>query len=118
MMSLFHNGSLRTMKAYYNVQEGGLRVIRSFVYVREKDLGNFAEKNGLPVIAENCPACFEALKCPSGSSAGDTYNRLQVSQWQQCWRYILQASSDSSAGDTYYRLQVTAVLKIHTTGFK
>ncbi|XP_076446986.1 uncharacterized protein LOC143284202 [Babylonia areolata] len=62
MMSLFHNGSLRTMKAHYTVQGGDLRVIRPFVYVREKDLRNFAEKNGLPVIAENCPACFEAPK--------------------------------------------------------
>ncbi|KAK7097022.1 uncharacterized protein [Littorina saxatilis] len=62
IMSLFHNGSLRTMKAHYTVQEGDLRVIRPFVNVREKDLRNFAEKNKLPVIADNCPACFEAPK--------------------------------------------------------
>ncbi|XP_060585872.1 tRNA-cytidine(32) 2-sulfurtransferase-like [Ruditapes philippinarum] len=41
---------------------GDLRVIRPFVYVREKDLRMFAENNKLPVIAENCPACFEAPK--------------------------------------------------------
>lgn len=62
LMSLFHNGILRTMKAQYTVQEGDLRVIRPFAYVREKDLRSFAEKNKLPVIAENCPACFEAPK--------------------------------------------------------
>ena len=39
-----------------------MRVIRPFVYVREKDLRQFAESNKLPVIAENCPACFEAPK--------------------------------------------------------
>jgi tRNA(Ile)-lysidine synthase TilS/MesJ len=39
-----------------------LRIIRPFVYVREKDLRNFAEQNKLPIIAENCPACFEAPK--------------------------------------------------------
>lgn len=27
--------------------------------VREKSLRNFAESRGLPVIAENCPACFD-----------------------------------------------------------
>ncbi|XP_067663197.1 uncharacterized protein [Haliotis asinina] len=62
LMSFFHNGVIRTMKAHYTVQEGDLRVIRPFVFVREKELRNFAEKNKLPVIAENCPACFEAPK--------------------------------------------------------
>merc|ERR1719219_3349118 len=62
MMSTFHNGLLRTMKAHYTVQEGDLRVIRPLVYVREKLLRSFAEMNYLPVIPENCPACFEAPK--------------------------------------------------------
>ncbi|KAK6173853.1 hypothetical protein SNE40_017238 [Patella caerulea] len=62
LMSYFHNGSLRTMKASYTIREGDLRVIRPFVYVREKLLRTFAEKSKLPVIAENCPACFEAPK--------------------------------------------------------
>ena len=43
-------------------REGDLRVIRPFVYVREKDLRTFADSCRLPVIAENCPACFEAPK--------------------------------------------------------
>lgn len=62
MMSVFHNGRLRTMKAHYTVKEEDLRVIRPFAYVREKDLRNFAESRKLPVIPENCPACFEAPK--------------------------------------------------------
>eukprot|EP00118_Oscarella_pearsei_P017421 m.172220 g.172220 ORF g.172220 m.172220 type:complete len:899 (+) comp39084_c0_seq8:2372-5068(+) len=62
LMSAFHNGLLRTMKAHYTVQEGDLRVIRPFVYVREKDLRAFATSSQLPVIPENCPACFEAPK--------------------------------------------------------
>lgn len=62
LMSAFHNGLLRTMKANYTVMEGDLRVIRPFVYVREKELRTFAEKVKLPVITENCPACFEAPK--------------------------------------------------------
>jgi len=61
-MSVFHNGRLRTMKANYKVKEGDLRVIRPLVYVRERQLRQFAEKQHLPVIAENCPACFESPK--------------------------------------------------------
>ncbi|KAH9373373.1 hypothetical protein HPB48_018426 [Haemaphysalis longicornis] len=62
VMSVFHNGRLRTMKANYLVREGDLRVTRPLVYVREKNLRKFAEEKRLPVIAENCPACFEAPK--------------------------------------------------------
>ena len=43
-------------------REGDLRVIRPFVFVRENQLRQFAEKAKLPVISENCPACFEAPK--------------------------------------------------------
>ena len=62
LMSIFHNGRLRTMKANYRVQEGDLRIVRPFVYVREKQLRTFAETQKLPVIPENCPACFENPK--------------------------------------------------------
>jgi len=62
IMSCFYNGRLRTMKACYTVDEGDLRVIRPFVYVRERDLKEFAYQKGLPVISENCPACFEIPK--------------------------------------------------------
>ena len=54
MMSLFHNGRLRTMKANYAVTEADLRIIRPFVYTREKQLRQFAEEQKLPVIPENC----------------------------------------------------------------
>merc|ERR1712179_602877 len=50
------------MKANYTVKEKDLRVIRPFVYVREKNLRTFAESMKLPVIPENCPACFESPK--------------------------------------------------------
>ena len=35
---------------------------RPLVYVRERELREFAEREGLPVIPENCPACFESPK--------------------------------------------------------
>ncbi|VDL77980.1 unnamed protein product [Nippostrongylus brasiliensis] len=46
------------MKAQYETRDGKLRVIRPLIFVREKALRDFAESNRLPVVAENCPACF------------------------------------------------------------
>jgi len=62
MMSVFHNGFLRTMKACYTIDAGDIRVIRPFVYTRERELKKFVKSNNLPVINENCPACFEMPK--------------------------------------------------------
>ena len=59
LMSAFHEGRLNTMKACYTNQAGDIRIIRPFVTVRERQLADFARQAQLPVIAENCPACFE-----------------------------------------------------------
>ncbi len=58
LMSAFHGGQLRTMKANYTVKDGDLRVIRPFIYVRERQTIDFASRAGLPVVADSCPACF------------------------------------------------------------
>lgn len=58
LMSAFHGGQLKTMKAHYRVREGDLRVIRPLVYVRERQTRDFAHSAQLPVIKDNCPACF------------------------------------------------------------
>lgn len=58
LMSAFHGGSLRTMKAHYINDAGDLRIIRPFVYVRERQTADFARRAGLPAIMDNCPACF------------------------------------------------------------
>ena len=58
LMSAFHGGTLKTMKAHYVNDEGDLRVIRPLVYARERMIADFAKKQALPVIYENCPACF------------------------------------------------------------
>jgi len=59
LMSAFFNGQLQTMKAHYRNDDGDLRIIRPLVYCRETQLAEFAQKAQLPVIAENCPACFQ-----------------------------------------------------------
>lgn len=58
LMSAFHAGQLRTMKAHYLIDAGDLRVIRPLVYVRERQTRAYAQALGLPVIGDNCPACF------------------------------------------------------------
>lgn len=58
LMSAFYNGQLRTMKAHYVNDSGDLRVIRPFVYVRERQTADYAARAALPVVADNCPACF------------------------------------------------------------
>jgi len=62
MMSIMHNGFLRTMKANYPIDAGDISVIRPFVYCRESLMTEFAKTKNLPVINENCPACFEEPK--------------------------------------------------------
>lgn len=62
MMSVMHNGFLRTMKANYKINAGDLSVIRPFAYCRESLMTEFAKSANLPIINENCPACFEEPK--------------------------------------------------------
>ncbi len=58
LMSAFHGGQLKTMKAHYTNDDGDIRIIRPFVFVREQQLRSFATEAKLPVIEDNCPACF------------------------------------------------------------
>jgi tRNA(Ile)-lysidine synthase TilS/MesJ len=58
MMSLFHGGQLRTMKAHYLNDAGDIRIIRPLVYCRETQTASFAETARLPVVLDSCPACF------------------------------------------------------------
>ncbi|MET0067310.1 MAG: ATP-binding protein [Candidatus Thiodiazotropha sp.] len=58
MMSLFHGGQLRTMKAHYLNDAGDIRIIRPLVYCRESQTSSFAVSAGLPIIPDSCPACF------------------------------------------------------------
>ena len=58
LMSAFHGGQLKTMKAHYVNDDGDLRIIRPLVYARERQTADFARNAKLPVIADSCPACF------------------------------------------------------------
>lgn len=58
LMSQFHGGRLKTMKAHYRIDAGDLRLIRPLVYVRERQTRAYTTAAKLPVIVDNCPACF------------------------------------------------------------
>jgi tRNA 2-thiocytidine biosynthesis protein TtcA len=58
LMSALHGGRLKTMKAHYINDDADLRIIRPLVYARERQLRAFATSAQLPVIEDNCPACF------------------------------------------------------------
>jgi tRNA 2-thiocytidine biosynthesis protein TtcA len=60
LMSIFHGGQLRTMKAHYVNDDGDIRIIRPLVYARERQTADFARAAGLPVVPDSCPACFSA----------------------------------------------------------
>jgi tRNA(Ile)-lysidine synthase TilS/MesJ len=58
LMSMFHGGQLRTMKAHYVNDAGDVRIIRPLAYCRERQTRDYAANAQLPVIADSCPACF------------------------------------------------------------
>lgn len=75
IMSSLHNGQvilclmvwcnalqIRTMKANYSIEAGDVNVIRPLVYAREGMTRDFSVSARLPIINENCPACFEQPK--------------------------------------------------------
>jgi hypothetical protein len=62
LMSVFRNGVMRTMKANYAVEQGDLRVIRPLTYVRERTTEQLAREFQVPIISDNCPACFATPK--------------------------------------------------------
>lgn len=52
LISVFHGGILKTMKAHYYIRREDLRVVRPFIYVREKALRQFAESKKLLISRE------------------------------------------------------------------
>jgi selenocysteine lyase/cysteine desulfurase len=53
LMSVFHNGLLRTMKANYHAEAGDIRIVRPLIYVRERLTREYSNIADLPVINES-----------------------------------------------------------------
>lgn len=62
LSSLFYTGKLKTMKAHYYNKQHELRVVRPFVYVRERALKQFTLEKKLPILRNICVACEEAAE--------------------------------------------------------
>lgn len=62
LMSVFYNGQLQTMKANYINRENDIRIIRPQCFVRETKTREFSKLYNLPIIIDNCPACFSEPK--------------------------------------------------------
>jgi len=54
LMSVFNNGNLHTIKAHYQNKEGDVRIIRPLIYVREREIQEFARQANLPIIPSSC----------------------------------------------------------------
>lgn len=88
LMSAFHGGQLRTMKANYVNDAGDVRVIRPLVYARETQTAAFAAAARLPVIPDSCPACFSA---PTQRVHMKTLLAREERQYQNLYANLLHA---------------------------
>lgn len=56
MLNLFFEGRLGCFSPVTYLSRVGIKLIRPMLYMPEKDVAEFARKNGLPVISSPCPA--------------------------------------------------------------
>jgi len=88
MMSAFHQGQLRTMKAHYLNDDGDVRIIRPLVYARERQTADFATEAGLPIIPDSCPACFSM---PTQREHMKELLRAEERQYKNLYKNLLSA---------------------------
>jgi tRNA(Ile)-lysidine synthase TilS/MesJ len=106
MMSVFHGGRLQTMKAHYTIDAGDLRVIRPLVYVRERQLADFAKTSKLPIILDNCPACF---KMPTQRQHIKNLLQQEEQQFKHIYKNLLNAMRPLMVNDKKCPVKVKTV---------
>lgn len=109
MMSLFHGGRLKTMKAHYVIDAGDLRVIRPLVYARERQTRAYAASADLPVIVDNCPACF---RLPTRRMHFKTLLAEQEQQHPKLFASLLSAMRPLLGGEGYPQLEAQRLLPL------
>lgn len=55
MMSLIYEGRISCFQPVTNLDRTGIIQIRPMLYIHEKTVDNFAQRQGLPVLANRCP---------------------------------------------------------------
>jgi tRNA 2-thiocytidine biosynthesis protein TtcA len=88
LMSALYAGNLQTMKAHYTNDTGDIRVIRPLIYVRERQTAAFAQSAQLPIVTDNCPACFAQ---PTQRNHVKSWLAHEESQHQHLFKNLLQA---------------------------
>lgn len=63
LINIFYSGSVKTMTPIVDSTSGKLKVIRPLIYVQEKDIIKYTQKNG--ILAMNCGCTIEAGKTSS-----------------------------------------------------
>ncbi len=100
LLSAFFGGRLGTMKAHYVNDAGDVRIIRPLVYVRERQTRDFAERQGLPAIRDNCPACFtmpsQRQKMKELLGGLEQENSLLFKSLKQAMQPLLSNNNDSA----------------------
>ncbi|MBU1190872.1 MAG: tRNA 2-thiocytidine biosynthesis protein TtcA [Gammaproteobacteria bacterium] len=109
LMSAFHEGRLQTMKAHYLNDAGDVRIIRPLVYVRERQLRAFSEAAGLPVIRDNCPACFrmptQRMHMKSLLQGEESHNKTLFKAILSSIRPLMQEDSAKTVNEVAHKIQ-------------
>lgn len=80
LISVFHGGMLKTMKAHYYIRREDLRVVRPFIYVREKALKQFAESKKLRISQESQSPYLSEVKYTGGDCSQNWIQRIEISK--------------------------------------
>ncbi|XP_011498134.1 PREDICTED: uncharacterized protein LOC105362393 [Ceratosolen solmsi marchali] len=107
LSSVFHNGRLRTMKAHYYIREQSLRVVRPFVYVREKALKLFIDNKKLPIFVDLASESGESVRKKKEDPIGRqemTYPRLYWSL-RSALRPLISAQGLGGESEQPYKRQ-------------
>ncbi|WP_457597616.1 ATP-binding protein [Hydrogenimonas sp.] len=111
-MSMFYNGTMRSMPPIYRAQKG-FYVIRPLIWVRERQTRAFVEENGIQAIGdEACPAMMKPIKMPHARES----TKAMLKEWERRNPELfkmLKASfcnlhAESFMDERYFRLDESA----------
>ncbi len=96
MMSIFHGGQLRTMKAHYLNDQGDIRIIRPLVYCRESQTAAFAKDGRSAGDSRQLPRLFQRTH-PAGpyetvAGQGRATEQASVCEYPACHATLMKQS--------------------------
>lgn len=108
------------MKANYAIEAGDVRVIRPFVYLRETQTRDFSVAAKLPIINENCPACFEQPKVryPTVSPSSEAFRHASWLLQERARVKQVLAQEESMIPALFYNLRKALMPLMHDDSYK